>query len=80
MKQPAKTKIQSVILFKDKFTLDHAKKWIKDHDFKLTFYGKGVDETEDSYRFRQMSPKRFKRYRTLSYREKDGVSFVLGIE
>lgn len=54
-------KIQSVLIPKidqngKPRNLNDAKKWIKDHNFKLTYYGKGVDITPNFYRFRQLSP------------------------
>ena len=52
---------QTVLLSNANFTLSTAKNWIKKHDFKLTFYGKQVDTTENYFRFRQMAPSRFKK-------------------
>jgi len=43
---------QSVVLPKDKFTLEEARQWLRDHDYK----DPGVDETDSSYRFRQFPP------------------------
>lgn len=75
-KNPLKT--QSVLLDKDNFTKSQAKTWIKKHDFKLTFYGKGVEETENFYRFRQMAPSRFKKGKYVTKEIADGVKLVLG--
>lgn len=44
--------IQTVIIPKDKFTLEQAKLWIIKNGFRDTFYGKPVDITENYYRFR----------------------------
>jgi len=54
--QKEPTKVQTLIFSKDKFTKQQATKWATDHDFHS---GK-VDETENSYRLRQMDPGKFK--------------------
>ena len=52
LKQEA-TEVQTVILSKETFeTLKEATKWVRDHDFKAD----KVDETENSWRFRQFAP------------------------
>jgi len=74
------TTVQTLILSKDKFkTLDQAKAWIKEHGFKVEHKGKAPDETETSYRFRQMDPGLFKpnTFRTITLTE--GVKAVVGI-
>ena len=48
--------IQSVLIPRKKYTLTEAKKWIRDNNFKETFYGKKPDITEGFYRFRQLKP------------------------
>ena len=55
---PAGFKIQTLILSKDKFeTLEEAKKWIIDNGFKVGKDTKpDIDETENSWRFRQFDP------------------------
>lgn len=45
--------VQSVLLRKEKFSLDEAKDWILNHGYKLV----KVDTTPEYYRFRQMDPK-----------------------
>ena len=69
---------QSVLLSRDRFTLSSAKKWIKKHDFKLTFYRKEADVTENYFRFRQMAPTRFKKNNYVTKEISDGVKLVLG--
>jgi len=68
------TDVQTVIFDKDKFNLDRAKKWLKTHDFKVP----AVDETDDSFRFRQKEPGTFKEesFRTIELTE--GVKSVIG--
>lgn len=64
VKQEA-TEVQTVILSKKKFkTLADAKKWVKEHDFHIS----KVDETNDSWRFRQFNPDRCKEgsFRTIT--------------
>lgn len=75
-RNPLKT--QSVLIYKDYFTKSQAKSWIRKHDFKLTFYGKEVEETENFYRFRQMAPSRFKKGKYVTKEISDGVKLVLG--
>lgn len=49
------TEVQTVIMAKSMFpTMSEAKKWCADHDFRTD----KVDETEDSFRFRQFDPGR----------------------
>tara|TARA_R110000824_G_scaffold51503_3_gene143646 strand:+ start:301 stop:543 length:243 start_codon:yes stop_codon:yes gene_type:complete len=71
------TKIQSVILSKKKFTLKQANNWIKKNNFKLSFYRKPVEKTKNFYRYRQIAPHHFKKYRMKKV--SDGVEFVLGL-
>tara|TARA_A100001201_G_scaffold78206_1_gene70205 strand:+ start:1297 stop:1527 length:231 start_codon:yes stop_codon:yes gene_type:complete len=71
--------IQSVIIKKDKMTLSQAKKWIKEHNFKLSFRNynkKKVEITKSLYRFRQQAPSKYKKYRIKKVN--DAVSYVLG--
>jgi hypothetical protein len=79
LQQQETTKIQTLILSKEKFkTLDAAKAWVKENKFKLDHEGKGPDETETSWRFRQMSPGDFQEnsFRTIAIT--DGVKAVIG--
>lgn len=71
--EPGTWAIQSVILSKDNFDEDSAKKWIEDHD---EFGNYGVDETETSYRFRQYDPEYFSEFRTVPLAE--GIAAVYG--
>lgn len=73
VKQEA-TEVQTVILSKKKFKeLEDAKKWVKEHDFHMS----KVDETQDSWRFRQFDPDRCKAgsFRTITLTE--GVKAVV---
>jgi hypothetical protein len=74
-KEPGKWSIQSVIFDKDKFSLEHAKTWVKDHD---GYEDHGHDEKDKTYRFRQFDPGAFDSdsFRTISIT--DGVSAVYG--
>jgi hypothetical protein len=56
------SKVQSVIFDKGNWTVASAKKWLSDHDFK----GLEVDETGESFRFRQEDPDSFERFRTIT--------------
>jgi len=73
--QESPTKIQTLILSKEKFkTKQAAIKWIEEHDFHST----KVDETNSSYRFRQKDPSDFIEgsFRTIELTE--GVKAVIG--
>ena len=63
--------VQSLIFSKNKFTLDQAKEWAKKHNFKS-----GVDEKENTYRFRQKDPGKFKRFATKEFG--NGIQAVIG--
>lgn len=69
------TEIQSIIFPKGKFTESEAKSFIDRNDFKRP----KVDETEDSYRFRQKDPSLFKRFRTIALPDSGGVKAVIGV-
>lgn len=64
-------RVQSVLIPKDSFTLKQAREWVKTHGYT----GLGVDVTEDHYRFRQMTPRKDGRYRTIELPNK--VKLVL---
>lgn len=69
------SKVQSVIVPKDRFTKRQAQAWVAEHGF----IDPGVDETDDYYRFRQMDPDRqhFK-YRTIPFGD-SGVQAVVRV-
>ena len=62
--------LQSVLLSRDHYTLAQAKAFIRRNSLKL----KKIDTTKNYYRFRQIDPKGFKRFRTKTIKE--GVKFV----
>ena len=65
----------SVIFKKENWTLDTSKKWLKRRSRKFKNIS-DVDETETSYRFRQIEPDKFTKYRTI--KKKNGIDFVIG--
>ena len=71
--------VQSVVLKKEQYpTLKSAEKEVKALEFKLRFKNKGVDETLNTWRFRQEAPSKFN---PKSYRMKEikkGVLLVIG--
>lgn len=70
-------RIQTLILSKEKFkTEEQARAWVKEHDFKVSHKGKGVDETGNSFRFRQADPGGFEAGSFRTKRIDDGVSAV----
>lgn len=73
-KAPAgKNHTQSVLFKKSEYTEAQAKAWLKSH----SMYSDGLDETSNTYRFRQYDPQPSK----FDYRTKvisKGLSFILG--
>jgi phage head maturation protease len=69
-----KTTIQTLIFDKGKFSQEEAQAWAKSHGFASS----GVDETDSSYRIRQIDPSEFKEgsFRTISLT--GGVKAVVG--
>lgn len=78
--------VQSVIFAKSDWTLKKAHKWLDGHGYTKDFKGKGVDETSQSYRFRQMKPltksQKNKGYRYITTHPEDspGVAMVEIVE
>jgi hypothetical protein len=66
--------VQSLVFDRDVFSLEDAKAWISSHD---GFGDYGVDETENTYRFRQYDPQWFSAFRTGELRE--GLVAIYGI-
>ena len=69
--------VQSVVFPKRMFSLRESKRWLIKHNYRTSFYGKGVDETENTYRFRQAAPSSLSDYRTKTL--PNGVQLVLGM-
>jgi len=71
------TKIQTLLFDKKHFTEAQAIKWLQENHFD----GLKADEKENTYRFRQMSPKSFKAdsFRTTNFKNKlpEGVKAVI---
>lgn len=75
MDQRAMTDVQSLILSKERFkNVVAARKWVTDNDFRAD----KVDETEESFRFRQRPPAVFREgsFRTITLTR--GVKAVIG--
>ena len=69
-------RIQSVLMPKRLYDAKSAKEWVIANGFKV----KKVDETENFYRFRQLSPQYIERLGYTVYRTKklkDGVELVI---
>lgn len=66
--------VQSLVFDRDVFSLEEARAWIASHD---GFGDYGVDETENTYRFRQYDPQWFSTFRTGELRE--GLVAIYGI-
>jgi hypothetical protein len=68
--------VQSVVFPKKAFTMKAAKKWLVKNNYRTSFYGKGVDETPNTYRFRQEAPSNLTDYRIKTL--PNDVQLVLG--
>jgi hypothetical protein len=73
MSRRRKSEIQSVLFDRDYFTLRSAIKWLKDHGF---VHDK-LHKTKRYYRFRQFTPRKDRRYRTISPKYKKGIKFII---
>jgi len=69
-----KTTLQTLILSKSQFKKTTARTWVRDRGFKFA----KLDEKTNTYRFRQLDPKRFqkKSFRTIAITK--GVKAVIG--
>jgi len=70
------SKVQSVLLNKDKFTIRQAIDWIIEHNYVF----KKIDVTDNYYRFRQISPVTLKKEKYVNYINKqisDGIMLVI---
>lgn len=66
------SEVQSIIFKKSLWSKARAIAWLKKHGFKYD-----VDNTSESYRFRQRSPRKFKRFIT---KEEGDISFIIGFK
>jgi hypothetical protein len=68
-----KLQIQSVLFKRPEWKLTECKKWLKKHGFKTD-----VDKKPEHYRFRQLDPELFNKYRTKKIG--DNIEFIIGIK
>jgi hypothetical protein len=70
---PEGTKVQTILMSRNKFTLNKAKGWLKKHDYKAS-----VDTKKNYFRFRQVEPAEFEKdsFRTIAFT--DGIKAVIG--
>lgn len=64
-------KIQSVLFNKKYYTLKNSRKWLKHNDLKYD----DLDITDNFYRFRQMNPKKNKKYYT--FHVTTGIMYII---
>jgi len=69
-------RVQSVLLSKEEFTRSGARKWVKDHKFRIG----SPEETRNFWRFRQIAPEDIKRGTFRTKEVRPGVKFVFGVE
>lgn len=66
--------LQTIILRKPFFTKRTARAWVKRRKYKFS----KIDETPRTFRFRQLNPKLFKRFRTKVVNK--NISLVIGLK
>lgn len=72
------TKVQTILFSKKKWTPRSARKWLKAHGFKAPRVDKGSAKAS-YYRFRQATPKKGARKRTLVFSKTKGIKAVVEI-
>lgn len=70
----ASSKVQSVLIPTDSFTMRQARKWVDEHGYA----DHGVDETDQYYRFRQFDPDKRHGYRTIEFGD-SGIKAVIQV-
>jgi hypothetical protein len=75
-KQQGGSTVQSVLVPRSKYTLAEAKRWVRQHGYKIS---KPPDVTEKYYRFRQTDPKQYSRMRTVDAGS-SGVRLIVGFK
>jgi hypothetical protein len=74
------SKVQSVVFLIDKgWTKPKAEKWLRENNYKTSFYGKGVDRKfKNQLRYRQIAPSKFKDY--ITRKKRNGIMMVIGVK
>ncbi len=68
--------VQSVVFMRDRgWTVNKAKSWLREHDYRTNFHGKRVDIKPNQLRFRQ-KPVMYSRYTTQKL--DNGVLLIIG--
>lgn len=68
------SQVQSVVFDKNEFTIKEAKKWLKEHNYKVS----KVDKTETKLRFRQENPDNYTEFRVKNITP--SIMLVLGFK
>ena len=68
------SQVQSIVFDKSEFTIKEAKKWLKQHNYKVS----KVDKTETTLRFRQEDPNNYTEFRVKTL--PGGIMLVLGFK
>jgi hypothetical protein len=72
LKSPSQ--VQSIVFDKSEWTIKKAKKWLKEHNYKVS----KVDKTETTLRFRQEDPNNYTEFRVKTL--PGGIMLVLGFK
>jgi hypothetical protein len=72
--------VQSVVFLIDKgWTQRKSEKWLKENNYKTSFYRKGVDKKfKNQLRYRQIAPSKFKDY--ITKKKRNGIMFIIGVK
>jgi len=66
--------LHTILVPRNRYTLTLAKKWIREHGYKVTYYGKKPHVTTNFIRFRQLKPREGANYVTKKL--PNGIQFV----
>lgn len=66
--------LHTILVPRKKFNLTQAKKWIIDHGYKVSYYGKKPHITANYIRFRQLKPRKDAKY--ITKKLPNGIQFV----
>jgi hypothetical protein len=71
------TEVQTVLFDKELWTVSAAKKWLRDHGYKIP----SVDTTSEYHRFRQLPPFQFEKgtFRTINFGKNTGIKSVIAV-
>jgi hypothetical protein len=70
------SEVQSILFDREIWDVKEAQRWLKEHGYKYKSY----EITENYYRFKQRSPRHYKRFRILEFGKDTGIKAVIGFK